>query len=97
MDQPAALVTGCSSGIGLASAIQLRDNGFAVFATARETAVLNGLSGVVPLRLDVTDEESMLAALDRVRADHDGLRVLVNAAGFAPAFDAFVRGQFPVP
>jgi NAD(P)-dependent dehydrogenase (short-subunit alcohol dehydrogenase family) len=79
-----ALVTGCSSGIGRATAILLRDNGFEVYASARETATLRELAatGIVPVRLDVTDEESMLGALDRVAAERGTLGVLVNAAGF---------------
>jgi NAD(P)-dependent dehydrogenase (short-subunit alcohol dehydrogenase family) len=102
VDQPAALVTGSSSGIGRATAIRLRDNGFAVYAGMRTVDVPDGLTGVVPVRLDVTDEGSMVAALDRVAADHDGLRVLVNAAGFelAGSFEqtppADVRRQFEV-
>ena len=61
----AALVTGCSSGIGRATALALSDKGFAVYATARRPEALTDLAarGCETLALDVTSEESMVAAV----------------------------------
>jgi NAD(P)-dependent dehydrogenase (short-subunit alcohol dehydrogenase family) len=74
------LITGCSSGIGYATAQTLAaDEGWKVFATARKLEALEGLTGCEKLALDVTDEGSMQAAVEAVgRVD-----VLVNNAGYS--------------
>lgn len=81
----AALVTGCSSGIGRAVALALRASGRPVYATARRVGSLRELAdgGMTTLALDVTDEASMQAAVARVEADHGAVGVLVNNAGYA--------------
>ena len=81
----AVLVTGCSSGIGRATAQRLHQGGYPVYATARRLEVLDDLAaaGMTTLVLDVTDEGSMRAAVDRVVADHGAVSVLVNNAGYA--------------
>jgi NAD(P)-dependent dehydrogenase (short-subunit alcohol dehydrogenase family) len=80
----AALVTGCSSGIGHATARRLHEAGFAVYATARRPESLAGLAaaGITTARLDVTDEESMAALTSQITAEHGAVGVLVNNAGF---------------
>lgn len=82
-----ALVTGCSSGIGAASARQLLQSGFTVYASARQLAVLEPLRqlGCRTLALDVTDETSMRTAVSAIRAEHGGVDVLVNNAGYGQA------------
>jgi NAD(P)-dependent dehydrogenase (short-subunit alcohol dehydrogenase family) len=79
-----ALVTGASSRIGKASAEALHEAGFVVYATARRPEKLTDLkaAGVRTLRLDVTDEESMIAAVAAVEGEHGAIDVLVNNAGF---------------
>jgi NAD(P)-dependent dehydrogenase (short-subunit alcohol dehydrogenase family) len=79
-----ALVTGSSSGIGRASALRLHRAGFVVYASARRPDTLGDLEseGLRPLALDVTDEVSMCAAVDRILAQCGSVDVLVNAAGF---------------
>jgi NAD(P)-dependent dehydrogenase (short-subunit alcohol dehydrogenase family) len=81
----AALVTGCSSGIGRAAALALQASGRPVYATARRLESLQELAdaGMTTLALDVTDEASMQAAVARVEADHGAVGVLVNNAGYA--------------
>lgn len=81
----AVLVTGCSSGIGRATAALLARSGWPVFATARRPESLAGLEalGCRPLALDVTDEASMQAAVDTVVGEHGAVGVLVNNAGFS--------------
>jgi NAD(P)-dependent dehydrogenase (short-subunit alcohol dehydrogenase family) len=100
--QGAALVTGCSTGIGRATAVALTEAGFTVYATARRPETLIGLAetGIRALALDVTDEESMAAAVAHVEAEHHYVSVLVNNAGYAlqgPVEDTpidAVRAQF---
>ena len=69
-----ALVAGASSGIGLATAEQLRDHGYTVHAAARREIPLDG---VTPHRLDVTDRD----AVDALAGELSALDVLVVAAG----------------
>jgi NAD(P)-dependent dehydrogenase (short-subunit alcohol dehydrogenase family) len=80
----AALVTGCSSGIGHATALRLHAAGFQVYATARRAESLKDLAaaGIRTARLDVTDEASMTDAISRITADYGAVGVLVNNAGF---------------
>ncbi len=79
------LITGCSSGIGSATARRLAARGHRVVATARKVADLAGLeaAGCEGLALDVTDEASMAAAVRAVEARHGAVGVLVNNAGYS--------------
>ena len=81
----AALITGCSSGIGRATALELVRNGWTVYATARKAETLAELeaAGCRTMALDVTDEASMQAAVDRVEAEEGSVGVLVNNAGYS--------------
>jgi NAD(P)-dependent dehydrogenase (short-subunit alcohol dehydrogenase family) len=81
----AVLVTGCSSGIGRATAGLLARSGWPVYATARRPAALSDLEslGCRCLRVDVTDEESLKAAVEAVTEEHGAVGVLVNNAGFS--------------
>jgi NAD(P)-dependent dehydrogenase (short-subunit alcohol dehydrogenase family) len=74
------LITGCSSGIGRATAKVLAGNGFDVYASARRTESIADLEaeGCKTLALDVTSEESMAAA---IAAIPQGIDALVNNAG----------------
>ena len=79
------LITGCSSGIGRATAAHLAAAGHTVIATARRVDDLADLAvaGCRTLALDVTDEASMRAAVDAVEATHGRIDVLVNNAGYS--------------
>jgi NAD(P)-dependent dehydrogenase (short-subunit alcohol dehydrogenase family) len=81
----AVLVTGCSSGIGAATAAHLAAEGWRVYATARRPETLAELeqSGCRTLALDVTDEASMSAAVERVNAEAGAVGVLINNAGYS--------------
>jgi NADP-dependent 3-hydroxy acid dehydrogenase YdfG len=81
----AVLITGCSSGIGKATAAYLVGRGWTVYATARrpETLVDLEAAGCRPLALDVCDEASMVAAVAAVEAEHGAVGVLVNNAGYS--------------
>ncbi len=84
-DPGAILITGCSSGIGHATALHLANGGHAVYATARRPEVLTDLkrAGCRTLALDVLDEGSMLAAVAAVENEHGAVGSLVNNAGYA--------------
>ena len=80
-----ALVTGASSGIGEATALELRRRGFTVYAAARRVDRMAGLAakGVRTVAMDVTDEGSVTAGVERILAETAGrLDVLVNNAGY---------------
>jgi NAD(P)-dependent dehydrogenase (short-subunit alcohol dehydrogenase family) len=81
MDTKVALVTGASSGIGLAVATRLAQDGFTVFGTSRRGASA-GASPFAMLALDVTDDASIEAAVGEVLRRAGRIDVLVNNAGF---------------
>ena len=81
----AVLITGCSSGIGWATAERLADVGWKVYATARQVEAIAQLEepGCELLPLDVTDEDSMRSAVDEVERREGAVGVLVNNAGYS--------------
>ncbi len=85
MSSKAVLITGCSSGIGHATAELLAGEGWTVYATARKPETLSELerAGCRTLALDVTDEASMTAAVNAVVAAEGAVGVLVNNAGYS--------------
>src|SRR3954449_3653000 len=80
----AVLITGCSSGIGHATAEHLAKQGHTVYATARRPDSIQDLEehGCRLLALDVTDEASMAAAVKAVEEAEGAVGVLVNNAGY---------------
>jgi NAD(P)-dependent dehydrogenase (short-subunit alcohol dehydrogenase family) len=84
MPTKTALVTGASSGIGEAAALRMQELGFTVYGAARRTDRLERLAqrGVKPLAMDVTDDESMRAGVERIVAETGRIDVLVNNAGY---------------
>ena len=81
----AVLITGCSTGIGRATAQHLAGKGWTVYATARRAESIAELesSGCRTLALDVTDEAAMQAAVAAVEGEHGAVGVLVNNAGYS--------------
>jgi NAD(P)-dependent dehydrogenase (short-subunit alcohol dehydrogenase family) len=79
------LITGCSTGIGRATAERLADGGWNVYATARKTGDIEDLAkrGCTTLALDVTDEKSMTSAVAEVEKDGGSVGALVNNAGYS--------------
>ena len=85
MASKAVLITGCSTGIGRKTAEHLTSKGWTVYATARRPDSIEDLEskGCRTLALDVTDEESMQAAVRQVEEAEGAVGVLVNNAGYS--------------
>lgn len=86
--QRTILITGCSSGMGLAAALGLKERGYRVFASARKPEDVASLTqqGFTALLLDVTREESIDQALDQLLNETGGrLDAVFNNAGFVQA------------
>lgn len=89
--QPVALVTGANKGIGLAITQQLAARGYIVYLASRDEqrgaeakASIERLGlDVRPIRLDVTDADSIATAAGRLQDEVGSLDVLVNNAGIA--------------
>ena len=83
-----ALITGCSTGIGLATAHRLREKDWRVIASARKSADVEKLArdGFAAIQLDVADANSVREAVRETMRLVDGkLGALVNNAGFGQA------------
>ena len=78
------LITGCSTGIGRATAERLADDGWNVHATARRPESIEDLAkrGCKTHALDVTDERSMVKAVEEVEEDGP-IGALINNAGYS--------------
>ncbi len=109
----AVLITGATTGIGRATAEHLAASGYFVYAGARkdaDMAALNEIDNIMAVRLDVTKQEQVDAAVGLIEDEGRGLWGLVNNAGvavFAPLihtkpsdlefmFDVNVYGVFRV-
>jgi len=94
-EQKIAIVTGSSSGIGLATCVELARSGYRVVATMRdmgrssrleEAAAKAGVRDRLDLRrIDITEIDSLPDAVDGIVHDHGRIDVLVNNAGFSSA------------
>jgi len=83
-EEKAILVTGASTGIGRHLAESLAAEGYHVYAGARkdkDLAELDAIENITAVRLDVTKQDQVDAAVAKVRTDGGGLYALVNNAG----------------
>ena len=86
MPSRSILITGCSSGIGRATALEASARGHRVFATARDPVSLQDLAGrpgITTGRLDVADEASIAEGVQAAAKAMGGIDALVNNAGHA--------------
>lgn len=98
------LITGCSSGIGHTTATAFLDEGWTVYATARDTDDIESLAeaGCETAELDVTDEDSISAVISRLVDEQGQIDCVVNNAGygqFGPVEDTpteLLHDQFDV-
>lgn len=93
MSKRVALITGCSSGIGQALAHVCLDEGYTLYATARNPETLTPLTerGAIAITLDVNDAAQVLACSERLRSEAGRLDLLINNAGYGamgPVLDA---------
>lgn len=79
-----AMVTGASSGMGKSIAKRLIADGYQVFVAARNADRMKDLArlGAVVLRMDISREEDIVAAVAAISEQAGGVDVLVNNAGF---------------
>lgn len=85
-----ALVTGCSSGIGLETALALARDGYFTYASMRNVSKSSEIEGIakkenLPLKviqLDVDSKDSVKNAVSQIMKEKNRLDVLVNNAGY---------------
>lgn len=84
MKQKVILITGASSGIGYDTATRLAKQGHKVYGAARRIDKMQPLKelGVTPIKMDVTDDASMIAGVNTVMEAEGRIDVLVNNAGY---------------
>lgn len=84
MANKVALVTGASSGIGESTALKLKNLGYTVYGAARRIDRMQHLtkSGIQIISMDVTDDASMQAGIEKIIAEAGRIDVLVNNAGY---------------
>lgn len=92
------LITGASTGIGMATAIHFADKGWNVIATMRNVAhepIFAERANITCLQLDVTDVSSIENAIQQAILRFDKIDVLFNNAGYAlaGAFEATTNNQ----
>lgn len=87
MKQLIVLITGASSGIGKATARLFAEHGHITYATVRNQEAFSELQTLAchPLSVDLTDEASMLAAVQKIEERHGAVDILVNNAGYSQA------------
>ena len=103
VDERTVVITGASTGIGKATALHLDRLGFRVFAGVRRESDGDALAGegsprLTPLNLDVTDGDSIAAAVNEVDGQTQGeLFGLINNAGRAVPSIAASRSTLTLP
>jgi NAD(P)-dependent dehydrogenase (short-subunit alcohol dehydrogenase family) len=82
--QPVALITGASSGMGKDFALRLIAEGYIVYGAARRTDRMGDIeaAGGRLISLDVTDDASMVAGIERIIREQGQIDVLINNAGY---------------
>ena len=78
------LVTGASAGIGKATVELFLKHGYKVYAVARRIEKMEDLKilGAIPIQMDVTDNRSMEAGIEKISRESGGVDILINNAGY---------------
>lgn len=84
MAQKVVLVTGASSGIGEATTLKLKNLGYTVYGAVRRIDRMQHLAkdGIHILAMDVTDDDSIQAGIEKIIAETGRIDALVNNAGY---------------
>lgn len=79
------LITGASAGIGKDAAKALIAEGYTTYCAARRLEKMDDLKqlGGIPLMMDITKDEDVIAAVETIRKQHSGVDILINNAGYA--------------
>jgi NADP-dependent 3-hydroxy acid dehydrogenase YdfG len=100
MMQKTALITGATSGIGMATATKFAEAGFKLIITGRREArlkklaeKLSELSDVITLNFDVRDKEKVFEMLGNLPSAYQNIDVLINNAGNAHGLDTIDQGD----
>lgn len=97
--KPIAMITGATSGIGLACALKFHEAGYRVIITGRNVMKLNEIKDRIgkdayPLIFDVRDRETAIAAVKSLPESWQDIEVLVNNAGLALGLDPEYDGDY---
>lgn len=82
--KPVALITGASSGMGKDFALRLIEEGYMVYGAARRIERMGDIAtaGGAVLAMDITDDNAVVAAVDRIIREQGRIDVLINNAGY---------------
>ncbi|NER35936.1 MAG: SDR family NAD(P)-dependent oxidoreductase [Oscillatoria sp. SIO1A7] len=85
MSKKTVLVTGASSGIGKETAKTLIREGYTVYTAARRIERMEDLFelGGIPIKMDITKDDEVVAAVEQIQRECGGVDILINNAGFA--------------
>lgn len=85
MKKQVVLITGASSGIGKATALKLLEEGHIVYGAARRVENMEEIkeAGGFAIKMDITDDVQVKAAVDHIIEKQRKIDVLVNNAGYA--------------
>jgi NAD(P)-dependent dehydrogenase (short-subunit alcohol dehydrogenase family) len=83
-NKPVALITGASAGMGKDFALRLLSEGYVVYGAARRMERMRDIetAGGIALAMDVTDDATMVVAVDRIILEQGRIDVLINSAGY---------------
>ena len=84
IEKKVVLITGGSSGIGYESAIIFAKNGYKVYTAARRLEKMEALKeyGIIPIFLDVTDNEACKSCINEIIEKEEKIDILINNAGY---------------
>jgi NAD(P)-dependent dehydrogenase (short-subunit alcohol dehydrogenase family) len=84
MSDKVVLITGASSGMGEATAIHLKNAGYIVYACARRIERMKHLEGkgIYTLKMDISDDTSMVQAIELIIKEQGKIDIIVNNAGY---------------